>query len=767
MAQQQTVKRIVIKVDAPGVKDALDKMATSMGYLNKNTKSLATNMGTLSGAFRGWLSYLGVRELANMSDQVQNLQNRLKITTSGAVDAAETFKNLTNVANANYISISAAGDVYNRFAVSLKRVGATSTEVVALTDELLKTFRVAGSGVDETSNAMVQLSQAFSLGTLRGQDLRSVISQNVVIAAALQKRYGPGLFKEAEKGAISITEVLKILKGIQAEVEISAKKLAPTFSQTLTVAMNKATVAVGEFSTSLDLPQKFADVVGFITDHFAVLTTLLAGAAFLLAIQRVFIFVEALQAMAVAGKLFSLSNVFTAAFLAIITAGALIYENWDKVVGLFTKLKIVLLGFAADVEEAFLRIGSKIAGFLGTTLQADTVISAVNNMRSFREEAKKLQAELDSGTAKKGKKLTDAKKYAKALADLTKKSEAAAQAAKSYKGELSELNELYLAHTITISEYNKRLIGLQIKKVDAEFAEGKTDIFKYDEALRDLDIKEFNRQLRKSELTLKQFNTAVSGANLKVLNEQLDAGKISLAEYNAEIIKLKDEFSPGAGLYTGVHSFIESVGTVSEGIAKVTTQAFEHLSDTLTDFIKTGKLDFASFTKAILDDLTAMLVRAAIVAPIAQGILGLFGSAASGAVGAAAGGGFSGSSTLTLPSLGSSSGFANGGIMSSGGPMPLNKYSNGGIANSPQMAMFGEGRTPEAYVPLPDGRSIPVSMDGGGGVSVVQNITVNSDGSTSSSDASTGQKAKQLGDIMKRVALDTIMQQRKPGGLLA
>lgn len=59
---------------------------------------------------------------------------------------------------------------------------------------------------------------------------------------------------------------------------------------------------------------------------------------------------------------------------------------------------------------------------------------------------------------------------------------------------------------------------------------------------------------------------------------------------------------------------------------------------------------------------------------------------------------------------GSYSGFANGGIMTEFGETPLNKYANGGIANSPQMALFGEGRMPEAYVPLPDGRTIPVTV---------------------------------------------------------
>jgi hypothetical protein len=59
--------------------------------------------------------------------------------------------------------------------------------------------------------------------------------------------------------------------------------------------------------------------------------------------------------------------------------------------------------------------------------------------------------------------------------------------------------------------------------------------------------------------------------------------------------------------------------------------------------------------------------------------------------------------------------FAMGGIMTSRGKKPMFSYAGGGIANSPQYAEFGEGRRPEAYVPLPDGRSIPVTMQGGQG----------------------------------------------------
>lgn len=54
--------------------------------------------------------------------------------------------------------------------------------------------------------------------------------------------------------------------------------------------------------------------------------------------------------------------------------------------------------------------------------------------------------------------------------------------------------------------------------------------------------------------------------------------------------------------------------------------------------------------------------------------------------------------------------FADGGVMTPGGPLQLHRYAFGGIARRPQLALFGEGRLPEAFVPLPDGRSIPVTV---------------------------------------------------------
>ena len=125
-------------------------------------------------------------------------------------------------------------------------------------------------------------------------------------------------------------------------------------------------------------------------------------------------------------------------------------------------------------------------------------------------------------------------------------------------------------------------------------------------------------------------------------------------------------------------------------------------------------------------------------------------------------------------------GFANGGIMTSGGPMPLSFYSNGGIANKAQVAVFGEGSSPEAFVPLPDGRSIPVTLNagnngeqvGGNNVSIVINVTGSGD-STSETQSGTGSDgdkslddSRKLANAIKTAVKNEIYNQSRPGGML-
>jgi hypothetical protein len=115
--------------------------------------------------------------------------------------------------------------------------------------------------------------------------------------------------------------------------------------------------------------------------------------------------------------------------------------------------------------------------------------------------------------------------------------------------------------------------------------------------------------------------------------------------------------------------------------------------------------------------------------------------------------------------------FEGGGVMTSHGPLPLRTYASGGIASTPQLALFGEGSTPEAYVPVPNGR-IPVTLRGAGpGIgNIATNIVINVNGGGASADAvaapDPSEQARNIGAMVSAAFNRNLAEQMRPGGLL-
>jgi hypothetical protein len=180
---------------------------------------------------------------------------------------------------------------------------------------------------------------------------------------------------------------------------------------------------------------------------------------------------------------------------------------------------------------------------------------------------------------------------------------------------------------------------------------------------------------------------------------------------------------------------------LARGIAGIVGNGIGSAIDLLIDGTDNWGDSLRNIAATVLKDIARQIAQTMVIAPIVNGLTKALSP-----------GGF----------LGGLFGFANGGIMTGDGPMPLRKYAAGGIANSPQLAMFGEGSMPEAYVPLPDGRRIPVAMKGGGGT----NVTVNVDATGSQVQGNSGQ-GEQLGRAISQAVQNELVRQKRPGGLLA
>lgn len=189
------------------------------------------------------------------------------------------------------------------------------------------------------------------------------------------------------------------------------------------------------------------------------------------------------------------------------------------------------------------------------------------------------------------------------------------------------------------------------------------------------------------------------------LNKLLDSGAITWETYSRAVFAAQDELDKTN----------EKAKTTADEMDKFFESAAKNIQGTMADFL------FDPFAAGLdgmgqrFGQMIQRMIADAAAAQLAKNLFGTMGQATAG--GGAGNWGWLGQAATWAASF-----FADGGVMTSDGPVPLRKYATGGIANSPQLAMFGEGAQPEAYVPLPDGRRIPVAMQGSNGLTVNQTI---------------------------------------------
>jgi tape measure domain-containing protein len=305
----------------------------------------------------------------------------------------------------------------------------------------------------------------------------------------------------------------------------------------------------------------------------------------------------------------------------------------------------------------------------------------------------------------------------------------------------------------------QRLLVLQRNGLSPEIAQQRVEA----ERAAVLEAKQLQRRLDSYELILKDKDLAAEAR----------------AEYEAQARWVRDRLSSQGSIIEGLtleQQALERLRDLEadrqqliDGISGTIGNGLTSVMDALIDGTESWGDSLRTIASTVLKDIARQLAQIYLIQPATQGIQGLLGGlfpGGGGVAAAAAGGGFS---PLTAPMLSGvpviTGAFANGGIMTPDGPLPLRTYASGGIASSPQLALFGEGRQPEAFVPLPDGRRIPVAMRGGGGSVTTNNVTVNVD-ATGSNVQSDDQQGRELGRVIAAAVQSELVKQKRPGGIL-
>ena len=280
----------------------------------------------------------------------------------------------------------------------------------------------------------------------------------------------------------------------------------------------------------------------------------------------------------------------------------------------------------------------------------------------------------------------------------------------------------------------------EAQRLAAEAARSRQKVTDVKLQIQNMDAE--NDAMRRGATALKKFNAALAEENLlRDIEKKLTDENISAKEREFLLDEMRrvqtERKIAQRGPQTLTDGFLAAGDTLKDyfdpdnydspgaALESSLVGAFGTATDALETFIKGGKVSFQDLRDQIIIDISFAMAKAFAL----KAITASFGL------------------------------FANGGIMTGSGPMPLQTYSRGGIANSPQMALFGEGSTPEAYVPLPDGRTIPVTMKGGGsGMTVVQNFDF------SNADNTTEARLRQAAGVIAESTKQSIYAEMQDGG---
>lgn len=210
-------------------------------------------MGTLKGMLGAFSAIGTIKWLANTSDAMTSINARLELMTGNAEAAAAAQNEI-------YAAAQRSRGAYTEMANLVSQLGMMAPEafsdasgnlntgeLVAFAEQLQKQMTISGASGQSAAAAMVQLTQGLSSGTLRGEELNSVLEQTPMIAKTIAEYMGvsTGEMRElASEGAITADVVKNAILGAAEETNAAFASMPMTWAQVWTSMQNVALQAL-------------------------------------------------------------------------------------------------------------------------------------------------------------------------------------------------------------------------------------------------------------------------------------------------------------------------------------------------------------------------------------------------------------------------------------------------------------------------------------------------------------------------------------------
>ena len=297
-----------------------DKSKKAFNSFNKSTKkandSLKTLRNTIVGAF-------SVREIVLAGNVMIGVRNRMQAFTGSVEETSKAMDHMKRIAIESRSDFDAVAMLFTRLSLATEHLGATQLDVAKATQMVANTFIIAGSHAQEANNSARQLAQGLASGTLRGDELRSVMENNTILTKMLAEGLNMtvGELREfGHAGKLTAEVVMPILiEGFEETNEL-IKEMPMTLGQAGVALRNNFQFMIGDIE---EFSQGFSGAAVAITKFAENMDFILIPALGLLSVAAI----KAAKSMFV----LAMANPFTALGVAASIALAAMYIFRDEI----------------------------------------------------------------------------------------------------------------------------------------------------------------------------------------------------------------------------------------------------------------------------------------------------------------------------------------------------------------------------------------------------------------------------------------------------
>ena len=225
-------------------KKAFKSVKENVSNVEKSLFSLKNILITVAGS-------MVIRQFGKLSNEFQNLQNRLKLVTSSTRELNAVQEELFQISRRTRGGFSETVELYQKLALQSQNLGLKNKELLQITENVNKVIGISGVNSIQASSGILQLSQAFASGRLQGDEFRS-ISENIpplldIFAKELGITRGE-LKKFGSEGKITSEVIATSLLKETDNINKQFQNIAPTLGSASTRIRNSFLTLVGTFN---------------------------------------------------------------------------------------------------------------------------------------------------------------------------------------------------------------------------------------------------------------------------------------------------------------------------------------------------------------------------------------------------------------------------------------------------------------------------------------------------------------------------------------